>query len=158
MTELSRKSDKIERRNKKRPELHLLLSVRQKTAGASNAGHSLLYTESSWISTRACKIFQRKCWNPSETYWGFETKSALPWAYWASWMFAPILGSGSADLIGNDRFVLTFQKFYQIQDFNGKRYRFFDGLWQKYAEKNWKQKYGIEKDWNCTYCFIAKTQ
>ena len=32
-------------------------------------------------------------------------------------------GSGSADLIGDDRFVLAFQEFYQVQDFNGKRYR-----------------------------------
>ena len=29
-------------------------------------------------------------------------------------------GSGSADLIGNDRFVLTFQKLYQIENLHGK--------------------------------------
>jgi hypothetical protein len=29
-------------------------------------------------------------------------------------------GSGSADLIGNDRFVLTFQKLYQIEYLHGK--------------------------------------
>ena len=29
-------------------------------------------------------------------------------------------GSGSADLIGNDRFVLTFQKPYQIEYLHGK--------------------------------------
>jgi hypothetical protein len=27
-------------------------------------------------------------------------------------------GSGSADLIGNDRFVLTFQEFHQIENLN----------------------------------------
>ena len=32
-------------------------------------------------------------------------------------------GSGSANLIGDDRFVLAFQEFYQIEDFNSKRYR-----------------------------------
>ena len=29
-------------------------------------------------------------------------------------------GSGSADLIGNDRFVLTFQEFHQIEHLHGK--------------------------------------
>ena len=29
-------------------------------------------------------------------------------------------GSGSADLIGNDRFVLTFQEFHQIEYLHGK--------------------------------------
>ena len=29
-------------------------------------------------------------------------------------------GSGSADLIGNDRFVLTFQEFHQIENQNSK--------------------------------------
>ena len=33
---------------------------------------------------------------------------------------------------------------------------FFDGLWQKYAENHKNLKDGIEKDWNCTYCLIAK--
>ena len=34
--------------------------------------------------------------------------------------------------------------------------RLIDSLWQKPAEKRKKQKDGIEKDRNCTYCFIAK--
>ena len=29
-------------------------------------------------------------------------------------------GSGSADLIGNDRFVLAFQEFHQIENLNRK--------------------------------------
>ena len=32
----------------------------------------------------------------------------------------PDTGSGSADLIGNDRIVLTFQKLYQIEYLHGK--------------------------------------